>query len=69
MTFDDFKKSSQGQRTFKWFYLIIGASYNQSLYEIHIVSLWAFSLPYNIWPLMQLKGQVKVIEFSVGYIS
>ena len=23
---------------------------------------------YDIWPLMKLKGQIKVIGFSVGYI-
>ena len=40
-----------------------------SLYEIHKAShIWPFSLPYdmyNIWPLMKLKGQIKVIGFSV----
>ena len=32
------KGSNQGHITFKWLYLIVGASYDQSLYEIHIVS-------------------------------
>ena len=51
-------------------FLINGTSYDQSLYEIHIVShIWPFSLPFNIWPLMKLKGQIKVIGFSAGYIS
>ena len=41
-----------------------------SSYEIHIVShIWPFSLPYNIWPSMKLKGQIKVVGFSAGYIS
>ena len=36
-------------RPFKGLCLINGASYDQSLYEIHIVShIWPFSLPYNI---------------------
>ena len=34
--------------TFKELCLINGASYDQSLYEIHIAShVWPFSLPYN----------------------
>ena len=67
---DDLKRPNQGHITFKWLYLINGAAYYKNLHEIHIVShIWPFSLPYNILPLMQLNGQVKVIEFSMGYIS
>ena len=41
--------SNQGHGPFKGMCLINGASYDQSLYEIHIVShIWPFSLPYNI---------------------
>ena len=50
--------------------LINGASYDQSLCEIHIVShIGPCSLSYNILPLMTLKGQIKIIGFSAGYIS
>ena len=38
MTLDDCKRSNQGQRTYKWLYLINGALYDQSLNEIHIMS-------------------------------
>ena len=58
--------------TFQGVCLINGASYDQSLCEIHIVShIWPFILPYDIkfWPLMKLKEQTKVIGFSAGYIS
>ena len=70
LTLDYRYRSNQGHRPFKGLCLINGASYNRNLYEIHIVShIWPFSLPYNIWPLMKLKGQIKVIGFSAGYIS
>ena len=36
-------------------------------YKSH--NLWPFSIPCSIWPLMKLKGQIKVIGFLVGYIS
>ena len=46
---------------------INGASYDQSLYDSYIVShIWPFSLPYDIWPGMTLKGKINVIEFSPG---
>ena len=62
--------SNQGHRHFKRLCLINGALYYQSLYEIHLVShIWPFSLPYDIGPLTKLKGQIKVIGFSAGYIS
>ena len=36
-------------QTFKGLCLINGASYDESLYEIHIIShIWPFSLPYHI---------------------
>ena len=60
-------------QTFKEFCFINCASYDQSLYKIHIAShIWPFSLPYNMYdilPLMKLKGQIKVNGFSVGYMS
>ena len=38
--------------TFKELCLINGASYDQSLYEIHIAShIWPFSLPYNMYEI------------------
>ena len=38
--------------TFKELCLINGASYDQSLYEIHIAShIWPFSLPYNMYDI------------------
>ena len=47
-----------------------GTSYDESLYETHIVShIWPFSLPYKIWPWMTLIGQIKVIEFSTDCFS
>ena len=62
--------SNQGHRPLKGLYLINGASYDQSLYEIHIVShIWPFSLPYDIWPLMRLKGKSRSFGFQPGYIS
>ena len=62
--------SNQGPRPFKGLCLINGASYNKSLYEIHIVShIWPFSLPYNILPLMKLKGKSRSFGFQPGYIS
>ena len=44
---------------------------DQSLYEIHIIScIWILSLPYNInLTFDAIEGQVKVIKFSLGYIS
>ena len=64
---DDLSMSNKDHRNFNMLYLINSASYNQSLYETHIVShIWRFSLPYKIWPWMTLKGQIKVIEFSAG---
>ena len=51
-------------------YLRNGACYDQSLYETHMVShIWSFSLPHDIWPWMTFKGQIKVIECLMGYIS
>ena len=51
----------QGADSHKW--CIIWSKF----YEIHIVShIWPFSVPYNIWPLIKLKGQIKVIGFSAG---
>ena len=39
-------------QTFKELCLINGASYDQSLYEIHIAShIWPFSLPYNMYDI------------------
>ena len=44
--------------------------YDESLYEIHIVShIWPFSLPDKIWPWMSLKGQIKVNDILVGCYS
>ena len=44
VTFDYIKRSNQGHRPFKGLCLINGASYDQSLHEIHIVShIWPFS--------------------------
>ena len=46
---------------------IKGTSYDQSLYEIHIVShMWPFSS--NLYNLT-LKGQIKIIEFLAGSFS
>ena len=57
----------QCHRRIKGLSLINGASYDRILYEIHITShIWPFSLPYNIWPLMKLKGQIKVIGFQLA---
>ena len=42
--------SNQGHRPFKGLCLINGASYDRSLYEIHIAShIWPFSLPYSMY--------------------
>ena len=39
-------------QTFEELCLINGASYDQSLYEIHIAShIWPFSLPYNMYDI------------------
>ena len=39
-------RSNQGRRPFKGLCLINGASYDQNLYDIHILSpMWPFSLP------------------------
>ena len=40
-------------QTFKELCLINGASYDQSLHEIHIAShIWPFSLPYNMYDIL-----------------
>ena len=31
--------------------------------------IWSFSLPRDIWPWVALKGQIKVIECSLGCVS
>ena len=41
---------NQGHRLFKGLCLITGASYDQSLYDMHIASdIWPFSLPYDMY--------------------
>ena len=40
---------------------VIGACYDKSLYETHIVShIWSFSLTHDLWPWITFKGQIKV---------
>ena len=59
-------------RTFQWVvshkWCIIWSKFAWNTYSKNI-TLWPFSLPYNIWPLIKLKEQIKVIGFSAGYIS
>ena len=44
MTFDDLYSSNQGHIIFKALYFIHGASYDQSVFEIHIVIYYDFSV-------------------------
>ena len=48
-TFDHKWHLNKGHITFYRLYLINSTSYDQSLYETHIVShMWPFSLPYKV---------------------
>ena len=67
MTFDlvgHFKVKSNS-RSFKGLYLINGAWFDKSLYNILIVSrICPFSLPYNILPLIKLKDKSRPLGFQ-----
>ena len=63
-----FERSNQGRRPFKGLFLINGTSYDQSLYEIDIIS---HTILYEM-PWVAFKGQIKVIgvhSTSLGYVS
>ena len=58
----------QGQKGPMWSISvnILETVHDKSLYEIHIVShIWPFCLPDKIWPLMILKGQIKVNDILI----
>ena len=58
----------QGCVTHKWCIIMIKVLWNTYTPVVSHILVWSFSLPYNIWPLIKLKGQIKVIGFSAGYI-
>ena len=58
---------SQGVVSHKW--CIIWSKFVWNTYSKSYMAFSVSNNMYDIWPLMKLKGQIKVIGFLVGYIS
>ena len=63
LTLNNLSMSNQGHMTFKRLYLLNGAYHIKfCMKHIYIVNhIWSSSLPHEILPWVELKGQINVI--------